>query len=133
MLVLTVPAMVIEEGWHRRAMIDTGWWWVPFALFVPAVFVLGGVRAGSAHRRPMAAATAGLICGEIAIGVLVGADAIRRYLIVKEPMSMAVLALWFVAGAGAVLLSGVGGALGALGRARRDAAGRSGALVLSDA
>ncbi|MDA8296226.1 MAG: hypothetical protein M0004_06505 [Actinomycetota bacterium] len=111
-LALSVPPLIGEEGWHAKALIDTGLWWIPFAIWVPAVFILGGVLAGSERARRVDAGTAGLLAGLIAIVVLILADLVRRFWIVGEDMTFMVVALWSVAGSGAVVLSGVGGLLG---------------------
>lgn len=121
-LALSVPPLIGEEGWHARALIDTGWWWIPFAIWVPAVFVAGGVLAGSERRGRVDAGTAGLLAGLIAITVLILADLVRRFWVVGEDMTFMVVALWSVAGSGAVVLSGIGGLLGQSRRGRHRAA-----------
>ncbi len=117
-LALSVPPLVGEEGWHQKALIDTGLWWIPFAIWVPAVFVAGGMLAGSGRARRVDAGTAGLLVGLIAIAVLILADLVRRFWIVVEDMTFMVAALWSVAGSGAVVLSGIGGLFGHSRRSR---------------
>lgn len=127
-MVVAVPCMVVEEDWHGHAMIDLRTWlWIPFAVAVALAFVVGGAIAtsGPARRRrgPARFATAvglGLGCGLVAIVTLVACDLVRRFVVLREGLSFGVVELWIVAGAGAVVLGGIGGALGhALAHRRR--------------
>ena len=46
-LLISVPVMAVEEGWHSRPMIDEeSYLWILPALLVAATFVFGGALAG---------------------------------------------------------------------------------------
>lgn len=120
-LLVSVPCLVAEEGWHRRALFDWSAAWVPFAVAVAAAFVAGGAVAGSSCRsgRVEAAVGRGAGAGLTAIACLLVGDLVRRYLVVGEPLSFGVVELWLVAGLGAIALAGLGGVAGVWSPARR--------------
>lgn len=126
-LAVSVPCLVVEEGWHRRALIDRSIAWVPFAVAVALAFLLGGAVAarGVAPHRRLSALGRGLACGLVSILCLLGGDLVRRDLVLREGLSLGVVELWLIAGAGAVVLATTGAALAAGRRAhrRRPAAG----------
>ena len=107
---MSVPCLVVEEGWHHRALIDWSYAWVPFAVAVSLAFLLGGAVAGAGARRGgWDALGRGLGAGLAAIACLVVADLVRRDVIVREPLSFGVVKLWLAAGAGAIALAALGG------------------------
>lgn len=120
-LVASVPCLVVEEGWHRRALIDRSIAWVPFAVAIALAFMAGGALSARsvAPRRRAAALWRGLACGLVAIACLLGGDLVRRDLVVREGLSFGVVELWLVAGTGAVVLALLGAALDTGRRARR--------------
>lgn len=127
-MVVSVPCMIVEEDWHGHPMIDLGTLlWIPFAVLVALAFLAGGaIAAGAPSRRRStparwaAAFGVGLSCGLAAILALVACDLVRRFVVLREGLSFGVVELWIVAGAGAIVLGGIGGAIGhALARRRR--------------
>lgn len=114
---VSVPCLVAEEGWHRRALIDWSLAWVPFAVAVAVAFVAGGALAGASARRGRAATVGrGLACGLASIACLLVGDFVRRDLVVREALSFGVVELWLIAGGGAVALAGLGAGVTALRR-----------------
>jgi hypothetical protein len=111
-LLVAVPALVVEEDWHGRPMIDIdAALWIPFAVLVAASFVLGGLVAGRNRRRGRGALVSGLCSGIVAVVVLVGADLLRRFAIADTGLSIGVVRLWVIAGSGAIGLSAFGSLL----------------------
>ncbi len=118
---VSVPCLVAEEGWHRRALIDWSLAWVPFAVAVAAAFLAGGALAGTSARRGRAGVVGrGLACWLASITCLLAGDFVRRDLVVREALSFGVVELWLIAGGGAVALAGLGAGATALRRSATE-------------
>ncbi len=110
-LLVSVPVMVVEEGWHSRPMIDEGTYlWILPAFLVASAFFLGGVLAGV--RRPSSAVAHALAVASISLVALLLCAVFRRVWIAHEGTQNAVLFLWFLGVTGAIMLSVIGSCLG---------------------
>jgi uncharacterized membrane protein len=110
-LLVSIPVMVAEEGWHSRPMIDEGTYlWVLPAFLVASAFFLGGLLAG--FRCPASAVANALAVAGISLLILLLGAAFRRVWVAHEGTQNAVLFLWFLAVMGAITLSAIGSCLG---------------------
>jgi hypothetical protein len=110
-LLVSVPVMVVEEGWHSRPMIDEGTHlWILPAFLVAAAFFLGGAFTG--FRRPSSAVSLALAVASISLVTLLLGAVVRRVWIVHEGTQNAVLFLWFLGVTGAITLSVIGSCIG---------------------
>jgi hypothetical protein len=110
-LLVSVPVMMVEEGWHGRPMIDEGTYlWILPAFLVASAFFLGGALAG--FRRPSSWVAHALAVACISLVTLLLGAVIRRIWIAHEGTQNAVLFLWFLGVAGAITLSVIGSCLG---------------------
>jgi hypothetical protein len=110
-LLVSVPVMAAEEGWHGRPMIDQGTYlWILPAFLVASTFFLGGALAG--FRCPSCAVAHASTAASISVVVLLLGAVFRRVWIVHEGTQNAVLFLWFLGVTGAITLSVLGSCLG---------------------
>jgi hypothetical protein len=110
-LAVSIPAMIVEEDWHGRPMIDEGTHlWILPALLVAASFLLGGALAGFRFRST-AVAHAGAVA-IFAVAVLVLGAMVRRFGVVHEGVPNAVVHLWILGALVALVLCVVGSLLG---------------------
>ncbi len=111
MLVVAIPAMVVEENWHGRPMIDTGTYlWILPALLVASAFVLGGALAGF-RSRSTGVAHAGAVA-TFAVAVLLLGASFRRIHVAHEGIPHVVVGLWIMGAIAALVLSVIGALLG---------------------
>ena len=83
MLVVAIPAMIVEENWHGQPMIDEGTYlWLLPAFLVASAFLFGGALAGF-RCRSTAVAHAGA-AASLAVAVLVLGALFRRIGVVHE-------------------------------------------------
>ncbi len=117
-LVVSLPAMVVEEDWHGHPMIDQpNHLWIIPACLVATVFLVGGAFAG--YRRPSTAVAYASASASVALAILLLGALFRRLRVVHEGVPIAVVRLWCVGVVGALVLSVIGSLLG-----RRLANGR---------
>jgi hypothetical protein len=110
-LLISVPVMMVEEGWHSRPMIDDGsYLWILPALLVASVFLFGGALAG--FRCPSSAVAHASAVASISSAILLLGAVLRRVWIVHEGTQDAVLFLWFLGVVGALTLSVIGSLFG---------------------
>jgi hypothetical protein len=108
--VVSAPALAIEETWQGHPMIESGQpTWIPFAVWAAAAFVLGAGLVADTRRN--ASIGRGLLLGVVMTIVLVVCDLFRRFTLVGEGVSFGVIRLFFIAGIGAIALSGLSGFL----------------------
>jgi hypothetical protein len=106
--VLAAPPLAIEESWRGHPMIDSGTpIWIPFAIWAAAAFVLGAGLVADTRRN--ASLGRGLLLGIVMTVVLVACDLFRRFTVVGEGISFAVIRLLVIASLGAIGLSGLSG------------------------
>ncbi len=118
-LVVAIPAMVVEENWHGQPMIDEGTYlWLVPAFLVAAAFLFGGALAGFRCRSTAVAHAGGAAC--LAVAILVLGALFRRLSVVHEGVPNDVVRLWVLGAMGALVLSMIGSLLG-----RRLAADRA--------
>jgi hypothetical protein len=109
-LVVSIPALVVEENWHGRPMLEQGYIWLLPAFLVALAFLLGGALAGFCSRST-AVAHAGAAAG-FAVAILVLGALYRRLSVVHESVPNGVVALWTLGALAALVLSVVGSLLG---------------------
>lgn len=110
-LAVSIPAMVLEEDWHGRPMIEqaTHLWILP-AFLVASAFLFGGARAG--FRCPSTAVAHAFAAASFALVILLLGAEFRRLWIVHEGVPIAVVRLWCLGVIGALMLSLIGSLLG---------------------
>jgi len=110
-LLMSIPAMVVEEDWNGRPMIDerSHLWLIPAAIVVSA-FLVGGILVG--YRRSSQALLHAMVMATVASGVLLAGALVRRLWLVGNGLPMAVLKLWFLGALCAGVLGEVGALLG---------------------
>jgi VIT1/CCC1 family predicted Fe2+/Mn2+ transporter len=110
-LVVSIPAMIVEEDWHGQPMIDEGTHlWILPALLVAGSFLLGGALAGFRFRSS-AVAHAGAVAS-FAVAVLVLGAVFRRFSVVHEGVPNDVVRLWILGALAALVLCVLGSLLG---------------------
>lgn len=110
-LVVSIPAMIVEENWHGQPMIDEGsYLWIVPALLVALAFLIGGALAGF-RSRSTAVAHAGAAAG-FAAAILVLGAVYRRLSVVHEGLPNDVVRLWILGALAALVLSVLGSLLG---------------------
>jgi hypothetical protein len=110
-LLISVPVMALEEGWHSRPMIDEeSYLWILPAVLVAATFVFGGALAG--FRCPSSPVAHASAVASISLVILLLGAVFRRVWIVHEGTQNAVLFLWFLGVIGAFTLSMIGSLFG---------------------
>jgi hypothetical protein len=110
-LVVSIPAMIVEEDWHGRPMIDQGTHlWILPALLVASAFLFGGALAG--FRCPSTGVAHAVAAGTLAVAVLLLGAMYRRVWFVHESVPYAVVRLWCLGVVGAFMLSVIGSLFG---------------------
>jgi hypothetical protein len=110
-LVVSIPAMIVEENWHGQPMIDEGTHlWILPAVLVAAAFLIGGALAGF-RSRSTAVAHAGA-AASFAVAILVLGAVYRRINVVHEGLPNDVVRLWVLGALAALALSVIGSLLG---------------------
>ncbi len=111
MLVVSIPAMIVEENWHGQPMIDEGTYlWILPAVLVASAFLFGGALAGF-RSRSTAVAHAGAVAG-FAVAILLLGALFRRLSVAHEGVPNDVVRLWILGAIGALVLSVIGSLLG---------------------
>lgn len=106
--VISAPALAIEESWRGHPMIDSGKpIWIPFAAWAAAAFALGAGLVADTRRDTSIGR--GVLLGMVMTLVLVACDLFRRFTLVGEGISFAVVRLLIIASVGAIALSGLSG------------------------
>src|SRR5271157_76234 len=110
-LIVSIPAMIVEEDWHGRPMIDQGTHlWILPAFLVASAFLLGGALAG--FRCPSAGLAHAVAAGNFALAVLLLGAVYRRFWFVHEGVPHAVVGLWCLGVVGTFMLSVIGSLFG---------------------
>ncbi|MGD0747276.1 MAG: hypothetical protein ABSB68_05650 [Acidimicrobiales bacterium] len=111
MLVVSIPAMIVEEDWHGHPMIEqASWLWVLPAVLVASAFLFGGALAGL--RCPSTGVVHASSAAIAALTVLLLGALYRRLWFVHEGVQHAVVGLWCLGVAGALTLSVIGSLFG---------------------
>ncbi len=110
-LVVSIPALVVEEDWHGRPMIEQGTHlWILPAFLVASAFLLGGALAG--FRCPSTAVVHAVAAASFALAILLLGAVLRRLWVAHEATQSAVVHLWCIGVLGAFTLSLIGSLLG---------------------
>jgi len=110
-LVVSIPAMIVEEDWHGHPMIEqASWLWVLPAVLVASAFLFGGALAGL--RCPSTGVVHASSAAIAALTVLLLGALYRRLWFVHEGVQHAVVGLWCLGVAGALTLSVIGSLFG---------------------
>ena len=103
--------MIVEEDWHGHPMIEQGaYLWVVPALLVASAFLLGGLLAG--FRCPSTGVVDAGFAASTALAVLLLGALFRRLWFVHEGVPRAVVDLWCLGVAAAMILSVIGSLFG---------------------
>lgn len=111
-LLISVPVLVVEESWHGHPMIDDpNYLWLIPAILVALAFWFGGALIG--WRSPRKGMDRTVIAACLALAVLIVGDLVRRCFVVHQGLPQAaVLRLWALGVAAAIVMSVTGWFLG---------------------
>jgi Na+-driven multidrug efflux pump len=108
-LVIVGPTFLFEELWRGRPMIDQpGALWLLPAVLMGIGFFVGGRVAGRNRRARTGAFSQGILVAGLTLGLIFVADMIRR-LVLAQPLTWGVVAIWLACAAAALLAGGIGG------------------------
>jgi hypothetical protein len=111
-LIIVGPTFLFAELWRGKPIIDQpGFLWVIPACIMTVGIFTGGRVAGRHRSRREGAFNQGVLVAILTIILIFVADLIRR-LVLTQTVPVAVLGLWLVAAAAAILVGGVGGLSG---------------------